>query len=317
MNTEFGFLDDLKSKYNLSMIGDDCAVLPKDMETDLVVTVDMLVEEIDFRLDWITPEVLGHKALAVSLSDIAAMGALPKWAMLSIAIEEKLWKTDFLDRFYEGWHRLALQYGVELVGGDISRTTDKIVIDSIAGGEVSKTRAILRSGASPGDSIFVSRTLGGAAGGLGLLEGNSNGDSHSIEARDLIRRQLRPLPEVALSNQLQQHMLATAAIDLSDGLSSDLGHICRASSVGDIVDLQDLPIEPNLTSLFPADACLEMALHGGEDFGLIFTGNKEKILAAGIEGISHLGEITANVGIIELIRDGKRSVLEPKGYRHF
>src|SRR5882762_9048901 len=107
MVNEFEFIQDIKSKYHLNKVGDDCAVLPKDAETDLLLTADMLVEDIDFRLDWTTPELLGHKALAVSLSDIAAMGGTPKWAMLSIAVAEKLWKTDFVERFYAGWFELA------------------------------------------------------------------------------------------------------------------------------------------------------------------------------------------------------------------
>src|SRR6188508_305989 len=109
MLTEFDFIHNIKLKYGLDRVGDDCAVLPKNEKTDLVVTADLLVEGIDFRLDWTTPEFLGHKALAVSLSDIAAMGAAPKWAMLSIGIPERLWKTDFLDLFYDGLHSLADQ----------------------------------------------------------------------------------------------------------------------------------------------------------------------------------------------------------------
>ncbi len=134
MRSEFDFIQNIKNKYGLGKIGDDCAVLPKDDKTDMVVTADMLVEEIDFRLDWTTPEFLGHKALAVSLSDIAAMGAAPDWAMLSIGVPPELWENDFLDRFYAGWHKLAAEHSVELVGGDISRVPDKFVIDSVVGG---------------------------------------------------------------------------------------------------------------------------------------------------------------------------------------
>ena len=150
MRSEFEFIQNIKKKYSLAFIGDDCAVLPKDDINDLLITSDMLVEDIDFRLEWTTPEFLGHKALAVSLSDIAAMGGDPTFAMLSLGVSENLWKTDFVDRFFEGWHKLASKYGVELIGGDISRSTDKLVIDSIVLGEVQKSRAILRSGAKPG-----------------------------------------------------------------------------------------------------------------------------------------------------------------------
>ena len=130
----------------------------------------MLVEDIDFRLDWTTPELVGHKALAVSLSDVAAMGAQPKWALLAIGVPAHVWNSEFLDRFYSGWFRLPQKYGVDLVGGDVSRTPDKIVIDCTVVGSVAAGTAILRSGAKPGDAIFVSGSLGGAAGGLILLE---------------------------------------------------------------------------------------------------------------------------------------------------
>ncbi|MFZ1701068.1 MAG: thiamine-phosphate kinase [Pyrinomonadaceae bacterium] len=317
MKKEFEFLDNIKSMYRLSKIGDDCAVLPKDDETDLVLTVDMLVEDIDFRLEWATPEDLGHKVFAVSLSDVAAMGAFPKWAMLSIAIAEDLWKTDFLNRFYDGWHQLAREYSVELVGGDISRTPGKLVIDSIVGGEVPKGRAILRSGAKPGDAIFVSGSLGGAAGGLILLESGKDTGIHSKSALNLIEHQLRPIPEVVLANSLQTQQLAASLIDTSDGLSSDLGHICRASGVGARIHADLLPVDPSLGADFPPETALEMALHGGEDLRLIFTGDKKKIVAARIDNISHIGEITANSGLIEVTRDGKTTVLDQKGYQHF
>ena len=204
MVSEFQFIENLKSKYSLDKIGDDCAVLPKDAKTDLLLTADMLVEDIDFRLEWTTPEFLGHKALAVSLSDIAAMGGEPKWAMLSIGVPENLWNTAFIDRFYEGWFAIANEFGVELVGGDVSRSPDKVVIDSIVGGEVAKGKAILRSTAKPGDLIFVTGTLGGAAGGLKLLE---RGFLYTKEIRehtsDLLLRQLKPQPQLNIAKLLQ------------------------------------------------------------------------------------------------------------------
>jgi thiamine-monophosphate kinase len=176
---EFEFIEKLKNKFptfrnpqssSLVGIGDDCAVLPKDSKTDLVITADLLVEDIDFRLSWSKPEFIGHKALAVSLSDVAAMGAKPAWAMLSIGVPASIWKTDFVEKFYDGWFRLAEKFQVELIGGDVSKTPDKIVIDSIVAGGVKKNKAILRSGAKVGDLIFVTGNLGGAAAGLKLLE---------------------------------------------------------------------------------------------------------------------------------------------------
>jgi len=316
MKGEFDFIHRLKSRFNLGRIGDDCAVLPKDNDTDQVITADMLIEDIDFRLEWTTPEFLGHKALAVSLSDIAAMGAAPKWAMLSIGIPERLWKTDFLDLFYDGLHSLADQHSVELIGGDISRIEDKLVIDSIVLGEVATGRAVLRSGAKAGDLIFVTGYVGGAAAGLKLLEnGERIAEPMPVPLRHLLFRQLQPLPQVRTAKLLQEYHLPTAMIDISDGLSSDLGHLCEASGVGAVIESDLIPVDPAISAVMTSS--LDLALHGGEDFELLFTTDQKNISVAQDLGFHMIGEITANAGIIELNASGKHSILEPKGYRHF
>lgn len=316
MPTEFQFIQNIKKKYGLKYVGDDCAVLPKDDKTDMVVTADMLVEDIDFRLDWTTPEFLGHKALAVSLSDIAAMGATPKWAMLSIGLSESLWNSDFADRFYEGWHALATEFNVELVGGDVSRTPDKIVIDSVVGGEVPKSEAVLRSTAKPGDAIFVSGTLGSAAGGLKILEGGERFDENGPDAtRNLILRQLQPQPRLKLANTLQSQYLVSSMIDISDGFSSDLAHLCEASCVGATID--NVPVDENLHADFSIEDAFQLALHGGEDFELLFTVPQEKITEAEKLSVFRVGIISSNIEVIDLARGTKTTVLRPKGYRHF
>src|SRR5688572_3232628 len=226
---EFDFINNIKKRYSLGLVGDDCAVLPWDAENDFLVTTDMLVEEIDFRLEWTTPRMLGHKALAVSLSDIAAMGGRPTWALLSIGVPEGLWNTKFLDEFYEGWHELARTHDVELAGGDVSRTPSSLVIDSTVGGIVEKGNAIRRSGASVGDAIYVSGPLGGAVAGLRLLQTNFRYAPDDLDNRSsMLHRQLLPNPRLDLGNRLQATGLATAMIDISDGLSSDLAHLCEA-----------------------------------------------------------------------------------------
>ncbi len=314
MPTEFEFIQNLKQKYGLRHVGDDCAVLPKDASTEQVVTADMLVENVDFRLGWTTPESLGHKALAVSLSDVAAMGAEPKWAMVSIAAPESLWKAGFVERFYEGWFELAHKYGVDLVGGDVSGTPDGLVIDSIVGGEVPRGKAVLRSGARPGDSIYVSGSLGGAAGGLALLE---RGVDVSGNNALIIEKQLKPRPQVELGKLLQQLQIATSIIDISDGLSSDLAHICESSGVGARIYAERLPINKDLQTFFSNNEAFLMALNGGEDFELIFTSREKNILLPESVQITRIGEVTANVGNIELIDGEKSTILVPKGYRHF
>lgn len=307
-------------------IGDDCAVISKNPKADLVITTDLLVEEIDFRIDWTTPESLGHKALAVSLSDVAAMGAKPVWAMLSVGVPTRIWTTDFVEKFYDGWFALAEKFNVELVGGDISRTPDKIVIDSIVAGEARKGKSVLRSGAKPGDLIFVSGKLGGAASGLKLLEyGERFGKS---DYEDLLLRQLKPDSQTEIGQIIGEKNLASAMIDLSDGLSSDLAHLCRSSVVGAKIYADKIPLEANLErtnkngkykKLFSSR--LDFALNGGEDFELLFTVNPKKKFRLEKElknfKISHVGEVTATVEMIELKRGEKIEILQPKGFRHF
>ncbi|MEQ1762847.1 MAG: thiamine-phosphate kinase [Pyrinomonadaceae bacterium] len=316
---EFEFIKNIKKKYNLDLIGDDCAILPKDASTDLLISTDMLVEDIDFRLDWTTPELLGQKALAVSLSDVAAMGGNPEWALLSIGIPEDLWSEKFLDRFYEGWHGLANRHGVKLVGGDISRTPIKLVIDSTVGGSISTGNALLRSGAKVGDSIYVTGPLGGAAAGLRLLNEGVRFDQTSDDPRmTLLAKQLAPNARVELGRRLGETGVVSSMIDLSDGVSSDLAHICRASDVGALIDANDLPFEGEVMEIAgTVDAMLDFALNGGEDFELLFTAPQKKLLPLNFNDIFRIGEITETVGVVELERNGKREILPPGGYRHF
>jgi thiamine-monophosphate kinase len=353
MKTEFAFIEKIRRRSAPSSIktgiGDDCAVISKDAKTDLVMTADLLVEDIDFRLDWTIPEYLGHKALAVSLSDVGAMGAKPVWAMLSLGLPKKIWKTDFIEKFYDGWFRLAKKFGVELIGGDVSRTPDKILIDSIVVGEVKKNRAILRSGAKPKNLVFVTGNLGGAAGGLTLLESGERFDKTlKNPVQKLLLRQLKPDPQIQIGRILSEKNLATAMIDLSDGLSSDLGYLCRESQVGARIFAERIPVDKNLKifstqgrsdaksvknnqqgknknlpfSPFPLlPLSLSLALNGGEDFELLFTVNPKKKFRLEKElknfSFSQIGEVTANAEIIELEDNSERLILHPKGFRHF
>ena len=320
MKSEFEFIQSIKKKFSLQRIGDDCAVLPKDSRTDLVITTDLLVEDIDFRLDWTKPEFIGHKSLAVSLSDIAAMGAKPVWSMVSIGVPQKIWKTDFVEKFYDGYMKLANKFNVELVGGDVSKTPDKIVIDSIVAGEVKKGKAVLRSGAKPKDLIYLTGKIGGAAIGLKLLEDNENFEKSNHQ--NLLLRQLSPNPNTEIGQIIGAKNLATAMIDLSDGLSSDLAHLCKASNVGAKIFAEKIPIEPEISNFkFQIQDNLSFALNGGEDFELLFTVNPKKKIQVEKElknhQISCIGEITVNAEIIKLIIDEKPKILDPKGFRHF
>ncbi|HEX8265366.1 MAG TPA: thiamine-phosphate kinase [Pyrinomonadaceae bacterium] len=330
MTGEFDFIHNLlnkttKNKPRFSAvkigIGDDCAVISQNSKTDLVVTADMLVEAIDFRLDWTRAEFVGHKALAVSLSDVAAMGAKPLWAMVSIGIPEKIWRTDFAENFYAGWFNLAKKFNVELVGGDVSRTPDKIVIDSIVAGETKKNCALLRSGAQTGDLIFVTGKLGGAAAGLRLLENGFRFDSEKGSRKNFIRKQLAPNPQIEIGVKLSESKLTTAMLDLSDGLSSDLSHLCRASKVGARLIAEKIPLEKNLLQVLKQNEdVISFALNGGEDFELLFTArpkDKNKLEKLFGEEITCIGQITDDVEKIELASKSKTVLLEPQGFRHF
>src|SRR5437870_10867756 len=271
---------------------------------DTVDTTALLVEDIDFRRDSTPPAMLGHKALAVSLSDIAAMGARARWALLSIGVPQDIWDSGFVDQLYEGFFALADRYDVRLVGGDVSRTPEKIVIDSIVLGECAHERAVLRSGARVGDQLFVTGSLGGSAAGLRLIERGARDESEDANdadlpaIRQLLLRHLRPEPRVGWGLVLGEERLATAMIDVSDGLSSDLHHLCKESNVGAIIDTASLPLNDDVKQLCGRRALdpLALALDGGEDFELLFTVAPENVsrLPKRVDGvaISNVGEIT-------------------------
>ena len=316
MKGEFDFIRYIKKSFGLRAVGDDCAVLPKDESFDLLLTADLLVENIDFKLDWTEPEQLGHKSLAVSLSDIAAMGGKPIWALITLGIPDTLWESNYIKRFYDGWSQLAHSFEIELVGGDISRSSE-LIIDSIVGGEVERGKAILRSGAKPGDLIYVSGTLGGAAAGLRVLEKEEQTVRNESYRKSLIKRQLLPMPRVDLGRSLLDKEVASAMIDLSDGLSSDIHHICELSGVGAELDASLIPIENGLETFVGPDEALALALNGGEDFELLFTVPKEKISVLENSDVTYIGFVTESAGLVQL-NDGEHIVeLQPSGYRHF
>ena len=343
--TEFDFLAGVRERgrrrraHGLVLgIGDDAAILRSGQGRETVITTDLLVEDIDFRRASMPPLWLGHKALAVSLSDIAAMGARPRWALLAVGVPAGVWETDFLDQFYEGFFALADAHGVVLAGGDVSRTPQHIIIDAVVLGEVARGRAVRRSGARAGDLIFVTGALGGAAAGLQLLE--SRADVHSggsrptkrvgarvssvrgVARQQLERRHLRPDPRVGWGRFLGEHKLATAMIDISDGLSSDLAHLCRESGTGARLDAERIPVDESIAGARLATAApLALALNGGEDFELLFTVSPRRAarLPHELDGVpvTNIGEVTADANRIVVVEAGRERVLQPAGFEHF
>ena len=330
MRSEFDFINSLRQRVGSSSqsiatgIGDDAAVFRNSSGKETVISTDLLVEDIDFRRPTTPPYLLGHKALAVSLSDLAAMGSRPLWSLISIGVPEDVWESDFINRFYDGLLDLANRYGVQLIGGDTSRTNERLVIDSIAIGECSAGHAVKRDGASVGDQIFVTGSLGAAAAGLRLIERGANlGDEDLQKLDHVLLRQLRPEPRVGWGIVLGEERIASSMIDLSDGLSSDLNHLCAASNVGALMDASLLPIDERVVELCGRRALdpLQLALHGGEDFELLFTVKPENVarLPRRVDGveIKRIGEVmTANYGV--KISEGSRIWdLTPGGWKHF
>jgi thiamine-monophosphate kinase len=316
-------------------IGDDASVIAQLAGRAVVVTTDLLAEGIDFYRNATPPRLLGHKALAVSLSDIAAMGARPLWSLVSIGLPEDVWHDSFKDEFFAGYFSLADEYGVALCGGDISRTVDQIVIDSILMGEVSSGAAVLRSTAQPGDQIYVTGALGGSAAGLKLIEmgaivrgssptvreGAERSEDDSVQT--LLLRHLRPSPRVGWGIVLGEDHLASAMIDISDGLSSDLKHLCDESNTGARLQSDSLPLDEDVVRLCGRRALdpLALALHGGEDFELLFTVHPENAarLPKRVDGvaIACIGEITNEPGRIRIAERNRVWDLEPQGFEHF
>ncbi|MDX1381460.1 MAG: thiamine-phosphate kinase, partial [Xanthomonadales bacterium] len=289
--------------------GDDAALLEAPAGEHLVVTADTLVEGVHFAAED-APAAIGHKALAVNLSDLAAMGASPRWVMLNLVLPEG--DLRWLDGFLDGWLPLAERYAARLVGGDITRGARSITVQAL--GTVPKAKALRRSGARPGDQLWVSGALGGAARALELRAAGE-----SVPA-DLAERLDRPRPRVGLGLGLRG--LASACIDLSDGLLADLGHVLAASGTGARIEWERLPLAAGLKSL-DAEHRWALAGAGGDDYELCFTaqpGRREAIRRLSAE----LGLELSPIGVIEDVDglrctrpDGTEWMPTGTGYRHF
>jgi thiamine-monophosphate kinase len=300
----------------LAGIGDDCAVLRiarrSGQQPDVLVTTDFSLEGIHFRRDWHSPESVGHRCLARGLSDIAAMGGKPVAAFLSLALPRNL-QQRWVSRFMLGLTRLAGKYGVTLAGGDTAESPNGILADIIIMGTSPKGKAVLRSGARPGDFIYVSGELGGSATAVSKMQKDPR---RKLNPRDYPRH-FFPEPRIELGRVLRERGLVSAMIDTSDGLSTDLAHICEESEVG--AELQE-QVVPRAKLGKPAQEVeLEFALHGGEDYELLFAARPGKRIPAHIAGvrITQIGQITRGRKIVLSNRSGKSSELKPLGWEHF
>ncbi len=287
-------------------VGDDCALLRPDAGLELALTTDMLVEGRHFLPD-AEPRSLGHKALAVNLSDLAAMGAAPRWALLAIALPAA--DAAWLEPFSAGLFALAERYGVELVGGDTTRAPLRIITIT-AIGEVPAGVALFRAGARPGDDIWVSGELGGAA--LGLAR---------PQIAAAAARLHRPEPRVELGERLRG--LAHAAIDISDGLTSDLGHILERSQVGALVHYAQLPRSSAFAAIQDQELVRNCVLSGGDDYELAFTaalGRRAEIEALSAElglPLTRIGTIQAGEPRLVVLDERGQAMDYRRGFDHF
>jgi len=273
MRSEFGLIDKISAMFpapaGTKGIGDDCAVLPGPDGKDTLVSTDLLTEGIHFLRDRIPPRELGWKTATVNLSDIAAMGGKPVGTFLSLAIPKDC-DDAFLDAFFQGYADAAKAYDTPLLGGDTCASAGALTLNVTVLGECPHGRALLRSSARPGDIIYVTGTLGDSSAGLKAIK---DGLPESELTRTLIRRHYHPFPRIAEGLQIAQSEGAGAAMDLSDGLGSDLRHILKASGCGARIDVKALPISAELRQFCGETGAdpLELALCGGEDYELLFT----------------------------------------------
>jgi thiamine-monophosphate kinase len=285
-------------------IGDDTAILSALPPTqELLITTDLLVEGAHFERRWHPPRALGHKVLARGLSDLAAMGGRPRWALLSLCLPA--WVTPaWKKHFFNGLFDLAGKTGVALIGGDLARG-ERFTADIVVLGECRRGRALRRSAAKTGDSIYVSGLLGGSALGLERLRTGRPRPSDPA-----VQRHLLPTPRLALGQYLSRHPGVHAALDLSDGLSLDLFRLTRESGVGAEIRVADLPVFPGAT--------LDHALHGGEDYELLFTSRPglRPPPSAGAVPLTLIGVITSGQKLVLVGADGRRRNLPVKGFEH-
>lgn len=269
---EFGLIDRLVARLEpladgLS-IGDDAAAWQPTPGRVVVATTDMLVEGIHFRLDWISPRDLGWKALAVNLSDLAAMGATPGRGLVSIALIPE--QCDLAEELYEGMSELARLTGTHIVGGDTVRTPGPLVVNVVLIGEADPDRLLRRSGARPGDAVVVTGVVGASAAGLEILLAENQSTRARREAAPLISAHHHPLPQLEAGTALAANGVR-CAIDVSDGVASEAWHLARASGVEIEVDVDRLPLAGEAVVLMGGARARELALTGGEDYQLLFT----------------------------------------------
>jgi thiamine-monophosphate kinase len=293
-------------------IGDDAAVI--DVHGPTAITVDTLVTGVHFP-DGIAPALLGYRLMAVNLSDLAAMGAEPRWCTLALTMPKR--DEHWLEGFSRGLFELADRYGVTLVGGDLTRGPLTLTLQLM--GRVDRSRMLTRSGGNVGDDVYVTGTLGDSAAGIALITERVEASRGSAAAA-LKERFFRPVPRVEAGLALRS--LASSAIDVSDGLLADLGHICERSGCGAQIDVERVPLSAELLSMFPPQEALALALGGGDDYELCFTAppSRAQQIDAALEAAGtpakRIGQLVTGQEVV-CRRDGAPYTPPSRGFSHF
>jgi len=289
-------------------IGDDCSVLRIPPGHETLVTTDFNLEGIHFRREWHPPESVGHRCLARGLSDIAAMGGEPIAAFLSLGLPAKL-PQGWVDKFLRGLLKLASEFSISLAGGDTSQSPNGILADVVVVGSIPKGKAVLRSGARPGDRIYVTGSLGGSAMALDVLYSGRRLKAGNYQSH------FGPVPRVEAGQFVRSRGWASSMIDISDGLSTDLSHLCEESGVGAEIESRAIPRASVGSPARQVD--LKFALHGGEDYELLFTSSKAIPSPIAGVNVTEIGRITRGKPIVLIDDSGAKRRLRPDGWQHF
>ncbi|MDD2365324.1 MAG: thiamine-phosphate kinase [Desulfuromonadaceae bacterium] len=298
-------------------IGDDAAVTSLSPGMKLLTSTDMLLEDIHFRRIWHDPFLLGRKSLAVNISDIAAMGGVPRWVLLSIAVPADI-SLDFIDCFSSGFLEMAAEHGVTLIGGDTCSSRSALIISVTIMGEQYPEKILRRSGAMPDDDIWVTGTLGDAALGLKLLE-------EGLSCVRSLSRLLNPAPRLSAASALAEAGAVNSMIDISDGLLADFGHIAKQSNVGGCINIEKIPLSTDFLARFSELGTIpyHLPLSGGEDYELCFTAmpsEREKIIdcmkKSGVAA-TRIGIVTSCPDLKVLNPDGSLYCSRHEGFNHF
>jgi len=294
-------------------IGDDCAIQRQNTDCDLLTSTDLLIEDVHFRRQWTSLYNIGRKAAAVNISDIAAMGGVPVTMYLGIGRPQEISDLD-MKEFISGFIYEVQLHGAELAGGDTCASRGGLMISVTVQGQVAHGEAICRKGASLGDAIYVSGTLGDSALALKKLLADEPVDEY------LGGRFHLPTPRVALGRTLSARQIATSMLDLSDGLVSDLGHILKASGIGAEIELESLPLSHAFQQALDGDATLiDLALAGGEDYELVFTSPLKDLADQPdlLPGVSRIGVVCQQQELHLRKADGELYRCQSGGFDHF